>query len=206
MGLPSTHTAVLPEDTVSNSAPRLPLLSLEESRAAAEEVGVPAPFAELSIFRVLLAHPPLAKQVASLLVTLLFGSKLDARLRELVIMRLGWATASVYEWTQHWRVALELGVSEEDVLAVRDWRSHEGFGPAERAVLAATDEVLEHGAVTRETWELCEQQLGSPQELLELVAAIGWWRMISSLLRSLEIPLEDGTAPWPPDGAKPAHA
>ena len=64
---------------------------------------------------------------------------LDARLRELVIMRIGWATGSVYEWTQHWRVALQLGVDEADVLAVRDWRSSDRFGPVERAVLAYTD-------------------------------------------------------------------
>jgi hypothetical protein len=39
--------------------------------------------------------------------------------------------------------------------------------------------------------------------LIELVVAIGNWRLFSSLLRSLEIPLEDGVAPWPPDGKPP---
>ena len=38
------------------------------------------------------------------------------------------------------------------------------------------------------------------RELLELVVAIGNWRLFSSLLRSLEVPLEEGVAPWPPDG------
>ena len=37
-----------------------------------------------------------------------------------------------------------------------------------------------------------------------MVAAIGNWRMISSILRSLEIPVEEGTASWPPDGKQPA--
>jgi hypothetical protein len=36
---------------------------------------------------------------------MLWHGKLDPRLRELVIMRIGWLTASDYEWTQHWRVA-----------------------------------------------------------------------------------------------------
>ena len=187
-------------------APRVPLLDLEDSREAAERAGLPAAFAELSIFRVLLRQPVLAKGVADLLVALLFRGRLDARLRELVIMRLGWATASEYEWTQHWRVARELGVSEEDLLALRDWRSSERFGPAERAVLGATDEVLESGRISPETFAECRNHVGDDREILELVASIAWWRAISTLLRSLEVPLEEGTPGWPPDGARPPGA
>ncbi len=159
--------------------------------------------AELSIFRVLLHHPPLAKAVFTMLSTLLFNSKLDLRLRELVIMRIGWVTGSVYEWTQHWRVAKTLGVDEADLLAVREWRSADRFGDAERAVLAATDETLASGTISTETWKACEAHVGGREGLLELVAAIGTWRMISSLLRSLEVPLEEGVEPWPPDGKDP---
>jgi hypothetical protein len=39
-----------------------------------------------------------------------------------------------------------------------------------------------------------------PQTLVELVSAIGLWRMISGVLRTFEVPLEDGVAAWPPDG------
>jgi len=42
--------------------------------------------------------------------------------------------------------------------------------------------------------------------LRELVSAIGAWRLVSQLTRSLEIPLEVGVASWPPDGAKPPAA
>ncbi len=161
--------------------------------------------AELSIFRVLLHHPPVAKAVFNLLATLLFNSKLDRRLRELVIMRIGWVTGSVYEWTQHWRVAKTLGVDEGDLLAVREWRSADCFGDPERAVLAATDETMATGTISPETWAACEAHVGAREDLLELVAAIGTWRMISSLLRSLEGPLEEGVEPWPPDGRDPAE-
>ncbi len=101
-------------------------------------------------------------------------------------------------------MAIQLGVSEEDLLAVRDWRGEVRFGPAERAVLAATDDTLERGAISPETWRECRAHVGGTEELLELVAAIGNWRLFSSLLRSLEIPLEDGVEPWPPDGATPS--
>jgi alkylhydroperoxidase family enzyme len=119
-------------------------------------------------------------------------------------MRIGWLTASDYEWTQHWRVAQGLGVSAEDLLAVRDWRAHTGFGDAERAVLAATDDVVREGVVSAETWAACERAFGADRAvLIELVAAIGAWRMVASILRSLQVPLEDSVASWPPDGQAP---
>ena len=119
-------------------------------------------------------------------------------------MRIGWTTGSEYEWSQHWRVALGLGVPERDVLAVRDWEAYDGFGAAERAVLAATDEALRSGMVSRDTWAACEAALGTDAEvLLELVGAIGTWTMVSGLLRTVEVPLEDDLSSWPPDGRHP---
>ena len=182
---------------------RLPRLSVEEARAAATSVEIPEYFADLSVFQVLLRHPTLAKPVYELLTMLLFNGRLDARLRELVIMRIGWARRSEYEWTQHWRVARQLGVSENDLLAVRDWRGYAGFGDAERAVLAATDETLDDGAISADTWSAVCRVLPSDEEQLELVLAIANWRTFSELLRSLDVPLEDGVEPWPPDGATP---
>jgi alkylhydroperoxidase family enzyme len=182
---------------------RIPRLTVNQSLAAGEEAGIPEAMAKLSIFRVLLHHPRLAKAVYRLLSSLLFHSKLDMRLRELVIMRIGWVTGSVYEWAQHWDVAKALGVDEADLLAVRDWRTATRFDEAERTVLAATDETLATGTISPETWAACEAHVAGPESLLELAAAIGTWRLISSLLRSLEIPLEEGMDQWPPDGQAP---
>jgi alkylhydroperoxidase family enzyme len=184
--------------------PRVPRLPLNEAKAAADEAGVPDYMAELAIFQVLLNHPKLAGAFNDMLATMLWRGLLDSRLRELVIMRIGWLTACEYEWTQHWRVAQGLGVSAEDLLGVRDWQAHRSFGPAERAVLAATDDVVRDGAVSAESWSACQHELGAdPAVLVELVTAIGAWRMVASILHSLQVPLEDGVASWPPDGQPP---
>jgi hypothetical protein len=34
---------------------------------------------------------------------------------------------------------------------------------------------------------------------------IGTWRMVSTVLKTLEIPLEDGVMPWPPEGRVPGE-
>lgn len=184
--------------------PRIELLAGAAAKEAADEAGVPAAMADLSVFRVLLHHPRLTAAVHELLSTLLWNGKLDARLRELLIMRIGWRTGSAYEWTQHWRVARLLDVPEADLLAVREWQASARFDARDRAVLAATDETLDTGTISDTTWRACAAHLGT-EELLELVVAIGNWRLFSSLLRSLDVPLEDGVEPWPPDGLRPAE-
>jgi alkylhydroperoxidase family enzyme len=184
--------------------PRIERLDSAVARSAAEDVGIAEAFAELSIYQVLLHHPQLARAIDKPLVQLLFRNRLDARLRELVIMRIAWLTACCYEWTQHWRVARDLGVEDADLLGVRDWEQHATFGPAERAVLAATDETVRDGVMSDATWAECSDALdGDTEALLELVTAIGWWRMIASMLENLRVPLEPGVAPWPPDGHAP---
>ena len=47
-------------------------------------------------------------------------SVLDARLRELAIMRTAWLRRSVYEWTSHYAICVRLGMSDDEIVAVRD--------------------------------------------------------------------------------------
>lgn len=183
---------------------RIPRLSVSDAKAAAVEAGVPDYMAELNIFAVLLNHPRLAAAINDLLVAMLWDGLLDVRLRELAIMRIGWLTASEYEWAQHWRIALGVGITADDLLGVRDWPNHDGFSPADRAVLAATDDMVRDGAISTESWAACEREFGDPAVLIEMVTAIGAWRMIASILQSLRVPLEDGVASWPPDGQAPS--
>nr|WP_163895274.1 carboxymuconolactone decarboxylase family protein [Mycolicibacterium hippocampi] len=181
------------------------MLALTDARERAAQCGIPDAMAELSVFRIALHQPPVAIALHGMLEALLWKGALDARLRELIIMRIGWVTGSVYEWTQHWRVARLLEVPERDLLAVRDWQNAGHFGEAERAVMAATDETLRDGTISDETWAECHRALhGDPAVLVELVAAIGNWRLFSALLRSLHVPLEDGLEAWPPDGVRPS--
>jgi len=183
---------------------RVPLLPIEEARARAEKVGISEQMANLSVFRVLLHHPALAKRVCDLLLSLLYtDNKLNPRLRELLIMRIGWATGAVYEWTQHWRVATQMDIPEADILAVRDWKNSDVLSEEDKAILQATDDVLQQGSISDEAWRECCKYVESEAERVELVLAIGNWGLFSQLLQSLNIPLEDGIESWPPDGKVP---
>ena len=187
--------------------PRIPMLSEEEARAIGKEVGVPSTMAGLNVFRTMSHHPALASVMAKQLAMMLYrGNKLDERLRELIIMRIGWRTGAMYEWTQHWPVSLRIGLSEEETLAVRDPANATCLGAAELAVLAATDDVLDNGGVGEAAWKACGEHLPTNEERLELVAAICNWNTFSIMLKSLHISLEDGVVAWPPDGVPSPNA
>ena len=184
---------------------RIQMLDVDEARRRATERGIPETMAELSVFRIALHQPGVAVGLNTMLHELLWKGVLDARLRELIIMRIGWATGSVYEWTQHWRVARLLDIPERDLLGVRNWEDDDQFGAVERAVLAATDDTLRDGTICDANWSACREAFSDdPAMLVELVAAIGNWRLFSALLRSLDVPLEDGVEPWPPDRTAPS--
>ena len=186
--------------------PRIEPMTAADAKAVAKDAGVPEYMADLSVFQVLLRNARVARPINDLLASMLWHGTLDARLRELVIMRIGWTTGSDYEWTQHWRVARSLGVTERDLLAVRNWRDDDDLGPAERAVLAATDDIVESGAMSDATWQACVSALGDdPAVLVELTVAISTWRLISSVLETLRVPLEPGVESWPPDGVAPTR-
>ena len=176
------------------------MLSPEAALAVAEKLGLHERVATLNIFRTLFHRPATAKAIFDLLLSLLLNAELSHRLRELVIMRIGWVTGCDYEWTQHWPIAQDMGgCAPEELLAIRDWRAADCFGEAEQAVLAATDELLDTGNLSDESWSRCHAALGRDASV-DLVAAIGTWSMISTLARGLGVPLEEGVPSWPPDG------
>ncbi|MGV0791476.1 carboxymuconolactone decarboxylase family protein [Mycolicibacterium sp. XJ1819] len=186
------------------SQPRLPLLDNETAAAAADKIGIDAKYLTQPIWTMLLARPKFAKALYGVLTDLLFRNRLPVRLRELLIMRIGWATAAEFEWAQHWQIGNRAGVDPEDLLGVRDWRSTDRFDPADRAALAAADEIVEDGELSDACWAGLREHFDEP-ELLELVAVLATWHYVSVLVRTLRIPLDEGMSSWPPDGQAPGR-
>jgi alkylhydroperoxidase family enzyme len=172
------------------TACRVDILPLDEAKEAAKAVNMIEAFADLNIFRAMLHRPKTAKALADLLLSLLFGGELDDRLRELLIMRIGWTTGSDYEWTQHWRIALDqFGCSEQDLLELRgDWRNSTHFGDDEKTLLASVDALIERGSLPADLANQCLERFGR-NATIELATAVGTWRLVSKLTNALEIPL-----------------
>jgi alkylhydroperoxidase family enzyme len=184
---------------------RVSMVSLERARELGEAMGMPARRTQSEAFRTVANNPGVARVAFSQLMQLLENNRFDTRLRELMIMRIGWVTGSAYEWTQHWRVATTAGIPPEDILAVRDWRNSDRLGAADKAILAATDECLAGKSISDPVWAEVTKYVTEPAEQVEFVIAMGNWMSFSLLFRNLRIPLAEGIAIWPPDGrASPA--
>ena len=183
---------------------RIPMLSEEEALAIGQPLGIDDYICKMHLFRVLLNHPAFAKELNATIISLVNpDSLLGPRLRELIIMRVSWLSNSNYEWTQHWMASLFLGLTEEELLAVRDWQNADCFDAADKAVLAATDDTLNMGGISDKTWAEMESALGDIKKLIEVPACIGNWHMAAQIIASLDVQLEDGFESWPPNGEGP---
>ncbi len=75
----------------------------------------------------------------------------------------------------------------------------------DRAVLAATDDCLRTGTVGNARLKDLRDHFDDAATL-ELITAIATWSIVSTVLRSTAIPLEQRLSPWPPDGQQPLRA
>jgi len=137
--------------------------------------------------------PDLLQQARDSLMALLQPKRaLDARYRELAIIRTGIVGDSRFEYSQHLKVARMVGLPEEKLQAIKGWATSDKFDPAERAVMAATDELVGRNLVEDATFAALKRHFNDPQ-ILELFYVIGLWRMHGMIVRALHLEYDHDT-------------
>lgn len=187
---------------VSN-IPIIEMLDKSEAVELGKANDILEPIAELNIFRTLLKHPTMAASIGKLLGVFLFQNKLDPKLRELIILRTGWLYGCNYEWTHHYEIAKAFKVDEDKIMAIRSEKiPSDIFDKTELIIIRCVDEVKEFEYVTDATLkELADSFIDNKDELtLEVIGVATTWKLITQILRSLNIKLEDHLSDWPPDG------
>jgi alkylhydroperoxidase family enzyme len=111
-------------------------------------------------------------------------SKLEPKLRELAILRVAWRTRSGYEWNQHRRMGGDEGLTDAQLAAVPDGPSSAVWTAAERAVVAAADEMIDDFAVSDETWAALTSSFDEAP-LFELLFVIGGYLCLATVLNSI---------------------
>ena len=84
------------------------------------------------------------------------------------------------------KLARTVGISKEKLAAIKGWKTSDLFPPLERAVIAASDEILSLNRVEDETFAALKQHLSDP-EILELFVVVGLWRMHGLIVRALHL-------------------
>jgi len=121
--------------------------------------------------------------------------KISPRLRELGQLRAGYARGSRFVFSQHCKAARAVGLSEEQIQAIRSWSVATCFSPVERAVLAYTDcLVLEGGRVPDGVFAALRSEL-SDVEILELTYITCTYAMHATMSRALRLEYDDADDP-----------
>jgi alkylhydroperoxidase family enzyme len=139
----------------------------------------------LNIFTTLGRHPELFRRWVSFGGTLLAGT-LPGRDRELAILRTAVRCRAEYEWSHHAGTARRLGVTDEELAALRGPRDGHRWSADDLALLRAVDEMHDTWALSDATWAPVHERFGDAGAI-ELVMLVGQYHLVALALRVLRV-------------------
>jgi 4-carboxymuconolactone decarboxylase len=180
--------------------PRIPPVSLADADADTRELLRrlrPVRGSDTSVLNVmgtLAHHPELLRRWLEFATYLLNDSTLEPRLRELVVLRVGWLCRSPYEWGQHVHVGRRVGVTDADLHRLVAGPDAPGWTDAECAALAVADELVQQHTVGDSNWQRLGQHF-TTQQVLDLVFLAGQYQLVSAALNACRVERDDGLDP-----------
>ena len=146
---------------------------------------------DIALFRLMTHSPGGARAFSGLGGYIRHKSKLDARLRELAILQVGWLARSPYEWSHHVKIGHGVGVSDDDIQALIDDTSGKPttLDLNARTVLRAAREITVQGAASAETFTAL-QGLVSTEQLTDLVLTIAFYCAVVRFLATMQVDVE----------------
>jgi alkylhydroperoxidase family enzyme len=145
-----------------------------------------------NIFRMMAHSPSYFEQYCRLGGAIRNKGELDPVVRELAITRTGILCEAPYEVVAHKRIGKNVGVTDAQNDALKDWNSAGCFNELQRAALAFTDEIVRLHRPTDATFKAISARL-TPAALVELQLAVGFYIMTSKFLETFGIDLQPVT-------------
>jgi hypothetical protein len=124
---------------------------------------------------------------------LYWGSSLPERDRELIILRTGWRCQGAYEWGQHVRFALGVGITHEEVERVIEGPEHRGWEDFDAALLRGVDNLHDTGTIGDPTWKVLAHYYRAEQ-LIEYPLLVGHYHTVAWVHNALGVDLEAGAS------------
>jgi 4-carboxymuconolactone decarboxylase len=138
------------------------------------------------LYQVLLNSAPLAQGWEKLLTAIRNHNTMPADLREMVMLRVAVLNRAPFEIEAHAPLARKAGMSEEKIEALKAETPGAVFTSRERAVLELTDAMTREVQVPDSIFEPLRVHFDT-RALLELVATVAAYNMVSRLLEALRI-------------------
>lgn len=115
---------------------------------------------------------------------------LPAREREIVILRVGYLCRSGYEFTQHTRIGLDSGLTEDEIQRIKRG-ADAGWSAADAALIRATDELHADQFITNGTWEELGRHFTDKQRM-DVVFTAAQYTQVSMILNTFGVQLDEG--------------
>ena len=138
------------------------------------------------LYQILLNAPEIAQGWEALLTAIRNRNSLPPATREMIILRVAVLNRAQYEFDAHVPHAKNAGMSDEKIEALRQSPIAESFNSHEQAILRLTDVMTREIQVPDSVFSPIRSEFND-QEILELVATIAAYNMVSRLLNALHI-------------------
>jgi 4-carboxymuconolactone decarboxylase len=99
-----------------------------------------------------------------------------------------------YEWSVHYKLAIDEGLSPDIARALVDGRRPPGMVEEESVLYDFCTELTRHQSVSDATYERALDRFGE-QGIVEIVSLQGYYTMVSMLLNTARTPLPKGEQP-----------
>jgi AhpD family alkylhydroperoxidase len=138
------------------------------------------------LYQILLNAPEIAQGWEALLTAIRNRNSLPPVIREMIILRVAVLNRAQYEFDAHVPHAKNAGMSDEKIEALKQLEIAQVFSSQEQAILKLTDVMTQEIQVSDTIFDPIKSQFND-QEILELVATIAAYNMVSRLLNALHI-------------------
>jgi 4-carboxymuconolactone decarboxylase len=176
--------------------PKIPLPTDDELEPEHRELLSALP--PLNVFR-MVAGAPRAVRPFMALGGAVLSTALDARRREIAVLRVAQATNAPYEWAQHEQLARNVGVTGAEIDAIEGEEPVSSLDDECNLICRVADEVTREVRLSDEALEQIIERYG-PREAAELILLVSYYNMVSRFLESTRVeieqePLLDGQTP-----------
>ena len=146
-------------------------------------------FPVTNVFRMAANSPSTLAHLIRMGDAILIKTKLNPKFREMAILRSAAILDCDYEFQAHIRYGKQVGMTDEEIEAIKDWEKSKLFNETERAVLRFVDEVARGGRVKDKTFSDLKRYLDE-QEMVELTLTVGYYGMLARLLLAFQVDLQ----------------
>ncbi len=143
----------------------------------------------LNVLGTLAQHPALMQAYHTFNGHILYTNTLDARQRELLVLRVAARRGAEYEWRQHVYIARDLGFSDADIERVAEGPHADGWSPFDAAMLRAVDELVADAQIADDTWAVLAAELDRHQ-LMDLVFTVGAYDLLAMAFKSFGVEVD----------------